>query len=213
MIFRAKPDLSGTGSWALPEGAAWTASDGTKSRARGFRVTDPLIPALIEAETLADLRKRQLMVSQAADKPLPDVVKFEISQFVCARRVTEIIETLEPDIHQIIPVTFVDRSDHSPIGDYDYINVVQTAPCLDVDASSRAERKVREWDGLPWVSLTALIPKSQVVRESAALGLHLWRDAEARGAFFCSEELKFRLEEARVTDLSFLAAQPARNLH
>ncbi|MEM7508331.1 MAG: DUF1629 domain-containing protein [Pseudomonadota bacterium] len=162
---------------------------------------------------MADLKKCRLMISPAAGKPLPDVLKFEPSTFVVNTRVSEIIETLEPSTHQIIPITVVDQTDHSRIGAYDYINVVQTAPCLDVDASSHAERRVREWDGLPWVSLSALTPKSQVVRESAAIGLHLWRDAEARGAFFCSEELKSHLEEAGVTGLSFLAAQPKRDLH
>ncbi|MEM9047666.1 MAG: DUF1629 domain-containing protein [Pseudomonadota bacterium] len=214
MIFRIKRDVSDSGPWALPGGSTWTVNDGSLSPDYYFRVADPLFPALLEAEALSDLDGRRLLIGQKTpNTPLPDVLRFEVPEFVCSRRLTDIIETLEPDTHQIIPLTVVDRTDHSPFGTYDYINVVQTAPCLDVDASSHAQRKVRKWDGVPWVSLSALTPGGQIVKESAAIGLHLWRDAEARGAFFCSEALKSRLEKARVTGFSFLAAQPALNLH
>lgn len=214
MIYRVDLDVSERGNWALPGGSTWTTNNGSNAPEYSFRVVDPLIPARLEAEALADLGKRRLLVGQKTpDTPLPDVLRFDATECVCSRHVTEIIETLEPGVHQIIPVTVIDRTDHSPFGTYDYINVVQTAPCLDVDASSHAECKVREWDGVPYVSLTSLTPNGQIVKESAALGLHLWRDAEARGAFFCSDELKSRLEEARVTGLSFLGAQPAPNLH
>lgn len=160
-------------------------------------------PAPLTNETVAFI-ERYWAVARGKIEKTGDVFQdFQGGDIVVSDRVADVIERLEPEQHDLIPIPNVwslgsqQRVDRQLY----FLNVYAEARTVDLEGSQTAN-EVRGSDGMAVTFLISLTPETSVVFASAADGRHLWRD-DVTKATFMSETMVAALKEADVRGFRF----------
>lgn len=96
---------------------------------------------------------------------------------VVSKKFRDLIEYLEPDVHNFIPVPIV-RPDGSQIeGPFYYMNVLQRAYTIDIEKSPRGRWKDHNGDYLASIQMMPHLPDPDVIYRADRVGdMHLWQE-------------------------------------
>lgn len=205
MIWRPSENLSGKFSAGL-----WWSTDPTETPGKRSNLTfmgiDKLNPSPLNAENINFIETNWAVARETLAK-LPDCFQsFNSFNQVISSEMADVINELEPGIHDIIPIkkTWSFGSQSRIHRAYCYINVHRTARTINLEKSN-VDRDTRNSDGLEFSILTSLTPETCIVDERAAVGRHLWRDDVVKSQAFMSEHLKEKLQEAGCLGMEFTA--------
>lgn len=182
--------------------------------ARQYRNAEPIDPEI------ADVRAVRVHRPELGPTEVPDLLMANDIPIVC-EAFRQIVQDLEQDMHQFLPVALHDETGARLPGTYWMMNVLQRRDCVVwPDEIKRWEREgytfpeiERFWDTHP-KARRALTP---FVDQSRIEGLHLWRPIYPRYPlghslylfeFFVSDELARRVEEAKLRKMSARPAVP-----
>jgi hypothetical protein len=149
-----------------------------------------------------------LIVGRTGSGKVPDILGWMLGPFFVSRLVREIIEELEPGIHVFHPIT-VKAKDGKPIAgssELTYFTILQPPPleCVDIDRTSWGDGGVGMSAFQNYKRLSIGDDKVVTLRRSVIEGRHFWRGAEPfDNYFFCSDELKKRLQKEKVRGWQF----------
>ena len=164
---------------------------------------------LIENHPLTDAQRdfpsRHWAVTRGKPENLGDFFQgFDTRDVVISQRVADVIEELEPGVHDIIPIpnmwsfsgkVRVERP-------FCFLNVHAAARTVDLERSD-VEHSYRRPDGPKFVYLNSVLNDDCTVLPGAGAGLHLWRD-EPTLQTFMSQTLVDRLRDMSVLGVNFL---------
>lgn len=104
---------------------------------------------------------------------------------VVSKKFRDLIEDLEPDVHNFIPVQIV-RPDGSQVeGPFYYMNVLQRAYTIDIEKSPRGRWRDHNGDFIASIQMMPHLPDPDVIYRADKVGnKHLWQEgyAEKRGS-------------------------------
>lgn len=113
---------------------------------------------------------------------IPHIIGWSVGPWIISKRVREVIEELEPNIHEFIPVDLISEPRNVFI---DLYFLVLPPPVLDAVVADKTE-----FDG-PMLRLGGRC----VLKRVGIQGRHLWRGPKSlMSTFFCSDELMRRLK-------------------
>jgi hypothetical protein len=126
----------------------------------------------------------------------------------------DIIEQLEPDVHQFFSVGLVDKQGNH-LGDH-WIWVI----CNRVDGIDREHTTLVLWKGVLWLAPASLsedelppgvdpsVPGRRVFNASQVAGYNFWRDKHLiPGDIFCSDEAARKITDAGLTGIELIQAE------
>jgi hypothetical protein len=164
---------------------------------------------MIESQPLTEAQRdfpnRHWAVAQGKPESLGDFFQgFRTRDVVVSQRVADVIEALEPGVHDIIPIpnmwsfsgkVRVERP-------FCFLNVHATERTVDLERS-RIVQSYRRPDGPKFVYLNSISEATCTVLPGAGAGLHLWRD-EPTLQTFMSQTLVDKLRDMSVLGCEFL---------
>lgn len=156
-------------------------------------------------EEQRDFPNRHWAVARGKPEELGDFYQgFDTRDVVVSQRVADVIEELEPGVHDIIPIpnmwsfsgkVRVERP-------FCFLNVHASARTVDLERS-RIVHSYRRPDGPKFVYLNSISEGTCTVLPGAGAGLHLWRD-EPTLQTFMSQTLVDQLRDMSVLGCGFL---------
>jgi hypothetical protein len=142
----------------------------------------------------------QFLQSEKSVKKLADVFGLGACE-VISERVKDIIETLEPGIHQFFPVTVLNHLGEAWPGNYYIFRVMTVLSALHVDRSGVKWFKLR-YDvppGKPLYSLGISNPREYYFNKDRVKGHHFWiHEPDFMNDLFCSQEARSALLSAKI---------------
>ena len=130
--------------------------------------------------------------------PIPD---FDAGLMLnVSNRAKNLIDNLEPGVHQFLPVEFFDIDDR--FVESRWVLIV----CNRIDSVDRNHSRLRLANGLFWVPDGVVDPKL-VFNEEQASGYHLWRDKYLISGPFISDVLAERIQKEALTGLRLHRAE------
>ncbi len=149
-----------------------------------------------------------LVAAQTSNhRVLPDFFKIG-EKIAVSKRFYDIVDTLEPGVHQFFPVKLLRKKGDELSGQYSLFNVTKSLDCIDSDKSDLAWK---DWSGMgaggqqsQFKRLSINTNAGLVLREERVRGHHLFRSSgedELKGCLFFSEELMRAAREARLSGI------------
>ncbi len=131
-----------------------------------------------------------------------------------AGKFRDIVEGLEPGIHQFFPVAVLRRTGEAFPGQFHLVNVLQKADAIIVEKSEAMwrRREVRLPDGRVVESkILSIGPSPELTLDRTVIaGRHLWRgDQHARDHIFFSDALMERVQRAGLKKLRWFKTEEA----
>ncbi|MCI5098322.1 MAG: hypothetical protein MRY77_18570 [Rhodobacteraceae bacterium] len=156
-------------------------------------------------EEQRDFPNRHWAVARGKPEELGDFYQgFRTRDVVVSQRVADVIEELEPGMHDIIPIPnmWSFRGKVRIERPFCFLNVHASARTVDLERS-KVRHSYRRPNGPKFVSLNSISEGTCTVLPGAGEGLHLWRDDPTRQAFM-SQTLVNRLRDMSVLGCGFL---------
>jgi len=143
-------------------------------------------------------------------RPLPDVL-YQVPQYLATRAFRDVVEALEPGVHQIHPLVMTWK-DGSPAPDRWIVHPTQRLDTADRERTTYvfATNSVKGWSWWDDPSRTEKsTPRPRLVIDSSKVaGKHIWVDKYFLSAVhFVSDEFRRACEAAKVTGLLFTPAE------
>jgi len=163
----------------------------------------PFIPTIQPAHTMGrpvkpDSVPTRMRWGDRQKHPIPDFDNGLILNV--SNRAKELIESLEPGIHQFLPVEYFDVDDE-PVEKRWFLIVGNR-----IDGVDRDHSRMRLAKGIMWTANDVDDPKL-VFNEAQARGRHLWVDKHLDGGQFISDVLAQRIQDEGLTGLRLNRAE------
>lgn len=117
-----------------------------------------------------------------------------------SNRAKDLIESLEPGVHQFLPVDYIDFN-RRPLESRWFLIV-----CNRIDSVDRHHSRLRLEGGWMWTPDGVVDPKL-VFNEKQASGYHLWRDKHLISGPFISDVLAERIQKEALTGIRLSRAE------
>ena len=163
----------------------------------------PFIPIVQPAHTMGRAVKPQFVPTKMRwdDRqrhPMPDFDNGLILNV--STRAREVIESLEPGVHQFLPVEFFD-ADKKHLESRWFLIV-----CNRIDGVDRNQSRMKLANGVMWTSVDIPDPKL-VFSEKQTRGVHLWCDKHLKHGPFTSDEFADLVKQKSLTGLRLTRAE------
>lgn len=168
-----------------------------------FDFLAPLARGELPTPELLRMKPNPYFIEPPEEGALPDMFDGK-RVWTISERVRSEIESLEPDVHQFIPVMPRARGENTAFGTYYLLVVTQIIDAVIVEATS-----FRDGDGRAGFEIAPILSHLRgniVLNGDLIRGKHLWRGGVGKyggggGAFwpylFCSDQLAKRMDEIR----------------
>jgi hypothetical protein len=161
------------------------------------RVTYEALGQPIDVAALGAIRVRITSNHGALEPMVPLKKRSAVSQSI-----RDFIETIEPGVHQFIPVEVTLSNGEAPAENYYLINI-----CNLVDAVDQANSKMKKASYGNSFIVSGSSNAKVVLDKSAIQRMALWIDSSITGMEFMSDELYARLQTSTCTRFDFIEAQ------
>ena len=163
-------------------------------------------PTKLQAEEIESI-PRTLIVGEPDDGPFPDILGWNLGPWIVSPRLHEIIETLEPSVHDFVPIHVVSENGSSDHGNYYIILLDHTLDAVNYEmthflfGTGFDAARSSNYMILPG-------PNNCVLNADAIRGDHLWRaPSPMHYCYFCSDELYDRIKGEGMRGWGFCACK------
>jgi hypothetical protein len=123
-------------------------------------------------------------------------------RYAVSQSIREFIETLEPGVHQFIPLEITFRNGEAPTEKYYLVNI-----CNLVDAVDKANSRMKKSSYGSRFIVTGSSNAKVVLKKRAIHEMSLWVDSSITGMNFMSDDLYEKLHLEKCTRFDFIQAQ------
>lgn len=133
------------------------------------------------------------------DSQLSDLFGYTIGPFFVSARFRQIVEQVEPSVHEFLPITIKSEAFGKTYDGYSLFMVYQQLPCVVIEKTGDKYKPASGDWGLAGVC---------TLRKDVIAGKHFWLGAKQvaakgeidyRASYFCSDELYRALKESKLT--------------
>lgn len=161
------------------------------------RITSEALGQPIDVAALGAIRVRVTSDHKALEPMVPLGRRHAVSQSI-----RDFIETIEPGVHQFIPVEVTFSNGEAPTEKYYLANI-----CNLVDAVDKANSRMKKSSYGSKFIVTGSSNAKVVLNKSAINEMALWIDSSITGMNFMSDDLYEKLQSEKCTRFDFIEAQ------